>query len=111
MARLSRFGIAAIVSVFVTALLLIFDTAALRHWSHTSRELPDVLLRCFGALPIVMGILALLWPSKKQSILPAVTVGFVTGLAYGCLAVRVFYRLSVGSRQIPAPWPQVTQSL
>jgi len=57
-----------------------------------------------------MGILALLWPRKKQSILWAMTVGLVTGLAYGYLAVRVFYRLSVGSWQIPAPWPQVTQS-
>jgi hypothetical protein len=56
-----------------------------------------------------MGILALLWPSKKQNILPAVTVGFVTGLAYGYLAVRVFYRLSVGVWQIPAG-PEETDS-
>jgi hypothetical protein len=110
MARLRRCGIAVIVSILVITLLLTFGTAALRHWSHTTRELPDVLLRCFSALPIVTGILALLWPRKKQSTWPAVTVGFVTGLAYGYLAIRVFYRLRVGTWQIPAPWPQVTQS-
>jgi hypothetical protein len=111
MARLSRFAIAVIVSIFVIALLLMFGTAALRHWSHTSHDLPNVLLRCFSALPIVMGILALLWPSRKQSILLVVTVGFVTGLAYGYLAVRVFYRLSVGNWQIlGGTWPQETLS-
>jgi len=58
-----------------------------------------------------MGILALLWPSRKQSILLVVTVGFVTGLAYGYLAVRVFYRLSVGNWQIlGGTWPQETLS-
>jgi hypothetical protein len=102
MARLSRFAIAAIVSIFVIALLLMFGTAALRHWSLTSRELPNVLLRCFIALPIVMGMVALLWPSRKQSILLVATVGFVTGLAYGYLAVRVW----VGHWEIMAGnWP------
>jgi len=111
MARLSRFAIAVIVSIFVTVLLLMFGTAALRHWSDPTPHLRDVLLRCFSALPIVMGILALLWPSKKQSILLVVTVGFVTGLVYGYLAVRVFYRLSVGRWQIlGGTWPQETMS-
>jgi len=109
MARLSRSAVAAIISIFVIALLLTFGTAALRHWSGTSRELPNVLLRCFITLPIVMGVLALLWPSGKQSILPVVTVGFVTGLAYGFLAVRVFHRLQSGSWQIPGgTWPEET---
>src|ERR1039458_4723633 len=100
MARFSRFAIAAIVSIFVTVLLLTFGTAALRHWSGATSHLRDVLVRCFIALPIVMGILALLWPSRKQSILLVVTVGLVTGLAYGYLAVRVFYCQSVGCWQI-----------
>jgi len=112
MARLSRSAIAAIVSIFVTVLLLMFGTAALRHWSGSSPQLREVLLRCFGALPIVMGVLALLWPTRRQSILLVVTVGFVTGLAYGYLAVRVVYRLSVGSWQIlGGTWPQETLSL
>jgi len=111
MARLSRFAIAAIVSIFVIALLLMFGTAALRHWSGSNPQLREVLLRSFSALPIVMGVLALLWPSRKQSILLVVTAGFVTGLAYGYLAVRVFYRLSVGSWQIlGGTWPQETLS-
>jgi len=101
MARLSRSAVAAVVSMFVIALLLTFGTVALRHWSLATRYSFDVLLRCFIALPIVMGILALLWPSKKQGILLVVTVGFVTGLVYGYLAVRVFHRLSVGYWQIP----------
>jgi len=59
-----------------------------------------------------MGVLALLWPTRRQSILLVVTVGFVTGLAYGYLAVRVVYRLSVGSWQIlGGTWPQETLSL
>src|SRR6516164_3055410 len=100
MARLSRSAVAAVVSMFVIALLLTFGTVALRHWSLPTRYSFDVLLRCFIALPIVMGILALLWPSKKQGILLVVTVGFVTGLVYGYLAVRVFHRLSAGYWQI-----------
>jgi hypothetical protein len=111
MARLSRFAIAVIVSTFVTVLLLMFGTAALRHWSDPTPHLRDVLLRCFSALPIVMGVLALLWTSRRQSILLVVTAGFVTGLSYGYLAVRVFYRLSVGSWQIlGGTWPQETLS-
>ena len=101
MARLSRSAIAAIVSIVVIALLLTFGTAALQHWSSATRYSFDVLLRCFIALPIVMGILALLWPSMKQGISLVVTVGFVTGLVYGYLAVRVFHRLKAGYWQIP----------
>jgi hypothetical protein len=58
-----------------------------------------------------MGILALLWPSRKQSILLVVTVGFVTGLAYGYLAVRVLHRLWYRRWQIlGGTWPQETLS-
>src|SRR5215467_6370821 len=100
MARLSQSAVAAVVSIFVIALLLTFGTAALQHWSSATRYSLDTLLRCFIALPIVMGILALFWPSRKQGISLVVTVGFVTGLVYGYLSVRVLHRLSAGSWQI-----------
>jgi hypothetical protein len=101
MARTYRFAIATITSIFVTLLQLMFGTFALRHWASSEPDLNHVLLRCFIALPIVIGVAAFLLPSfKMQSPMLAAAIGLIIGLAYGYLAVRVFHRINVGYWQI-----------
>ncbi len=102
MARLNRVAVAAITAVLVVIALLFFGTLALKHWSGTSHDLSGVLLRCFIALPVVIGIMAFLWPTKKRSAVFLILAGLIVGLAYGYLAVRVFHRINSGMWQIPS---------
>jgi hypothetical protein len=111
MAHSRRFAAAAVTSIFVALLLLIFGTFALRHWAGSEPDLNHALLRCFVALPIVTGLVALLWPSKNQNVALAAFTGLLVGLAYGYLAVRVFHRINVGYWRIPGTGPYETWSV
>jgi hypothetical protein len=97
MARLSRFAIAAVTSTAIT-LLLTYGTYSLHLWVGGHLSVRDFILRSLLPFPIVVGLVAGLWPSPhlRRSPLTASAIGAVVGLAYGYLAPRVLFSHAMG---------------
>ena len=91
MARLSRFAIAAATSA-ATILLLTYGTYFLRLWVGGHLSVRNFLLTSSVLLPLVLGLLAPLWPSQKvkRHALTAGTTGALIGFVYGYLAPRAW---------------------
>jgi len=96
MPRLLRFAIAALASAIII-LILTFGTYALHLWVGGHLSVRDFLLRSLMVFPIVIGLVAGLWPSPQLNCGPlrAGIVGAFVGLAYGYLAPRVMFSYGV----------------
>jgi len=95
MPRLSRFAVAVIASAAI-AIILTHGSYALGFWAGGHRGIRDYLLKSLVMLPILIGLLAATWPSRrlKRSPLVAGMVGAVIGLTYSYLATRVMFWLA-----------------
>ena len=90
MAGLLRFAVAASAATAII-LLLTFGTSTLHLWVGGHLHVRGLILRSFVLLPIVLGLVAGLWPSPRlhRSRLVAAAIGAGVGFAYGYLAPRV----------------------
>src|SRR5216683_6469100 len=97
MARLLRFTIAAATAAAII-LLLTFGTYSLHLWVGGHLSVRDFILRSFALFPILVGLVAGMWPSRRGSCPPLVAgaTGAVIGLAYGYLVPRVMFSHSLG---------------
>jgi len=95
MARLLRFGIAAGTSI-VIILLLTYGANSLHLWPGGPPSSLDYFVGGFVFFPIIVGLLAALWPTLRQGrpLLAAGATGAATGLAYGYCMPRVGLLLS-----------------
>lgn len=98
MARLSRFGVAAITAVAIIPLLT-YGANTIGLWAGGYPR--DFIVKSFVLLPILLGLSAALWPSQKlkPSALVAGIAGATIGLAYGYLAPRVMVGIVSGRWQ------------
>src|SRR5271169_917660 len=90
MARLFRFALAAILAVTVS-LFVTYGSYALGLWAGGHRYSLEQVLRLGVLLPILVGLLAALWPLRKLNwnALAAGMAGAAVGLTYGYVALGV----------------------
>ena len=108
MKRLLRFGIAAATATAII-LLLTFGTYSLHLWVGGHIGIRDFTFHCFILFPVIVALVASLWPSPRLNRSPLVSgaTGLVVGLAYGYLAPRVAFSRAFGHWQGfgPISWP------
>jgi len=97
MARLLRFAVAAATTTAII-LLLTFGTYSLHLWAGGHISIRDFIFHWFILFPIIVGLVASLWPSPRLNRSPLVSgaTGVVVGLAYGYLAPRVAFSRAFG---------------
>ena len=90
MARFLRFAYATTSSAAIF-LLLTFGTYSLYPWVGIYRYDRETILQFFALLPVVVGLVAQMWPSPHRCCPPfaAAAAGAFVGLAYGYVAPRV----------------------
>jgi hypothetical protein len=90
MARFLRFAYAA-TSCAAIFLLLTFGTYSLYPWVRAYRYDPESILQLFALFPVIVALVAQLWPSPHRCCPPfaAGAAGAVIGLVYGYVAPRV----------------------
>ena len=84
MARLLRFTMAAAAAAAIV-LLLTFGTYSLHLWVGGHLSVRDFVLRSFVLFPVLVGLVAGMWPSSRGNYPPLVAgaTGAVIGLVYG----------------------------
>jgi hypothetical protein len=97
MARFVRFAIAVVAST-LAILILTFGTYYLHLWVGGHLSVRDFILRSLVLFPIVVGLVAGLWPSPHLNRAPfaAGAAGAAIGLAYGYLVPRVMFSYGMG---------------
>lgn len=98
MARLLRFAIAAATSTAII-LLLTFGVPSVHLWPGGHLFDRDIILESFVLFPIIVGLVAAIWPSARLGGSPfaAGTTGAVIGLVYGHCAPIVLWAYLVGA--------------
>jgi hypothetical protein len=101
MARFMRFAYA-VTSSAAIILLLTFGTYSLHLWVGDHPFTRDNIFYMFALFPLVIGLVAQMWPSPHRSCPPfaAGAAGAVVGLVYGYVVARLglaMYLLSMGS--------------
>jgi hypothetical protein len=101
---LKRFVVAAATSA-VIILLLTLGTYALHLWIVGSLSIRDVTLQNLVMFPVVVGLVAALWPSRRLFGHPVVaaSAGVVIGLAYSYFARRLVLSYHFGLQEIFGP--------
>jgi hypothetical protein len=97
MARLLRFAIAAASSA-ATLLLLTLGAYKLHLWMGDHLSICDGTLRTLAFLPVVVGLVASIWPLPRLSRSPfaAGVTGAIIGFAYGYCVTRVELAMFLG---------------
>jgi hypothetical protein len=97
MGRLLRFAIAAVASTAVL-LLLTLGAYKLHLWMGDHLSICDGTLRTLAFLPVVVGLVASIWPLPRLSRSPfaAGVTGAIIGFAYGYCVTRVDLAMFLG---------------
>jgi hypothetical protein len=106
MARFMRFAYA-VTSSAAIILLLTFGTYSLYPWVRAYRYDPEFILQLFALFPVVVALMAQMWPSARRSCpaFAAGAAGAVIGLAYGYVAPRVAIATSIFFTGYRDLWP------